>query len=131
MNRTAIVVGGLIGGLLRYLFEALVPTPMSLPLGTLTVNLLGCFLLGLIYFIADEREWPSWLRLGLGTGMVGAFTTFSTFSLEVSELAGAHLLWAAVYGVVSILGGVVFVMLGEWVAGMVLKRRAVVEEAYS
>lgn len=131
MNRIAIIVGGLVGGLLRYAFETLVPTPMSLPLGTLTVNLLGCFLLGLIYFIADEKEWPSWLRLGFGTGLVGAFTTFSTFSLELSELAGAHLIWAAVYGLVSIVGGIILVMMGEWLGATLLRKRVATEEAFS
>jgi fluoride exporter len=131
MNRIAIVIGGLAGGLFRYMFETLVPTPMSLPFGTLMVNLLGCFLLGFIYFIADEREWPSWLRLGLGTGFVGAFTTFSTFSLELSELSGSHILWAAIYALVSIVGGLSFVMLGEWTGSVVLGKRVATEEAYS
>ncbi|QSO48046.1 fluoride efflux transporter CrcB [Alicyclobacillus mengziensis] len=130
MNRIAIVIGGLAGGLLRYMFETLIPTPLSLPFGTLAVNLVGCFLLGFIYFIADEREWPSWLRLGLGTGFVGAFTTFSTFSLELSELAGQHILWAGAYAIVSIIGGVSLVMLGEWTGSMVLRKRMVTEEVY-
>ncbi|KPV44046.1 fluoride efflux transporter CrcB [Alicyclobacillus ferrooxydans] len=128
MNLIAIGVGGLIGGLFRYLVEVLVPTPMSLPLGTITVNLIGAMLLGLIYFVADERQWPSWLRLGLGTGMIGAFTTFSTFSLELSELVARHVGLAIAYGFVSIVGGVLFVMFGEWIGGLLLGGRVVAEQ---
>ena len=121
MNLIAIGVGGLIGGLFRYLVEIVVPTPMSVPLGTLTVNLIGALLLGLIYFLADDRQWPSWLRLGLGTGMMGAFTTFSTFSLELSELVGHHIGLTIAYGLGSVCGGVLFVMIGEWIGRLLVR----------
>lgn len=131
MNLIVIAVGGLAGGFLRYVLETIIPTPMSLPLGTFVINMLGSFLLGFIYRLADERSWKSWIRLGLGTGMIGAFTTFSTFSLELSELVRLHFSWAVLYGFTSILGGVLFVMLGEWVAELLSRRTVQSEEVYS
>ncbi len=131
LNWTAIGIGALIGGLFRYMFEVFIPTLASIPLGTLTVNLLGCLLLGFIYFAAEQQVWPTWLRLGLGTGMIGAFTTFSTFSLELAQLAQSHLLDAVLYGLISIIGGLIFVMIGEWLGGTLFERRASTEEVYS
>lgn len=131
MNLIAIGLGGVLGGFFRYVLETVVPTPMSLPLGTFLINILGSFLLGFLYHIADEQEWKSWIRLGLGTGMIGAFTTFSTFSLEMSELVRLHFTWAALYGLTSILVGVFCVILGEWVAGFILRRATRTEEVYS
>lgn len=131
MNLLMIVLGGLVGGFFRYVLETVIPTPMSLPLGTFVINMLGSFLLGFIYQMADERAWKSWVRLALGTGMMGAFTTFSTFSLELSELMHLHYDWVLAYGLVSIIGGVICVMLGEWAAKLMLRKTVQAEEVYS
>ena len=132
MNWIAIAVGALIGGGLRYVFEVTIPTPASLPLGTLMVNLIGAFLLGFIYYAAEQKDWPAWMRLGLGTGMIGAFTTFSTFCLELVELSHKNLMACFGYGIGSLLGGVLFVMIGEWIAGTLLDHKAIrAEELYS
>ena len=130
MNWIAIALGGVVGGFFRYVLETIVPTPMSLPLGTFVINILGSFLLGFIYHIADEKEWKPWMRLGLGTGMMGAFTTFSTFTLEMSELVHRHWIFAALYGLVSLVAGVFCVVLGEWSAGLILRHEVQTEEVY-
>ncbi|MCL6625288.1 MAG: CrcB family protein [Alicyclobacillus shizuokensis] len=114
---------------MRFLLGTLIPTPFSFPLATLTINLVGSFGLGLFYAIADKNHFPIWLRLGIGTGVIGAFTTFSTFSFEMSELLHGHLILSVLYGVASIGGGVLSVAAGERSVRPVLHREIKSEKA--
>lgn len=85
----AVAIGSAIGGTLRFwlsnfVYEFLPPT---FPYGTLSVNVLGSFLIGLIMFGIDDRDLISHeMRLFLTVGICGGFTTFSTFSLETINL---------------------------------------------
>jgi fluoride exporter len=82
--------GGFIGAILRYLLSAQVQTyskNAAFPLGTLGVNLLGAFLIGLLIELANTYGiFSPQLRSFLFIGILGALTTFSTFSLETVEL---------------------------------------------
>ncbi|MCX6151967.1 MAG: fluoride efflux transporter CrcB [Ignavibacteriales bacterium] len=81
--------GAAIGGSLRYWLSNFIYKflPISFPYGTLSVNLIGSFLVGLFMFYFDEREIISPnIRLFLTVGFCGGFTTFSTFSLETINL---------------------------------------------
>lgn len=96
----AVALGGALGALARYgatigLARAARGTPLAgYPLGTLVVNVVGTFLLG--YLVFHERvALPSAWRLGIGTGFLGAMTTFSTFELDLLLLHGARGIWAA------------------------------------
>lgn len=84
MNFFLIAIGGAAGSLLRYGFGRLWNGP-SFPYGTLAVNVIGSFLIGLLWAVfskgADEQK-----RLLLITGFCGGFTTFSAFSLEGFQL---------------------------------------------
>ncbi len=86
---SAICIGASLGALLRWalgsLLNALLP---SLPLGTLTANLAGGYLIGVAvaFFAANPAVAPEW-RLLIITGFLGGLTTFSTFSAEVVTLA--------------------------------------------
>jgi CrcB protein len=93
---------GAIGGLLRYF----IGIELSF-WGTILVNLVGCFLLGfLTYFWLNFREVASWLSLGLGTGFVGSFTTFSSFCLDNIKLfLAGQVVLALGYLILSIVGG--------------------------
>jgi len=80
--------GGFVGAVLRYGAQVAVVGRAGLfPLGTLLVNVVGCFGLGLLAAWLDERPdlSPEW-RLALGTGLFGALTTFSTFGVETLDL---------------------------------------------
>lgn len=75
------------------------------PIGTLVVNLLGCFALGLLGGAA-ERAAPE-LRLVLGAGFLGAFTTFSTFGVEALDLLQRNVEAALLYLATSVVGGLI------------------------
>lgn len=79
----AVFVGGIVGTGLRYGADALIPhTNTTFPLSTLLVNVVGSFLLGLLV----ARFWmraSTWLKAGLGTGLVGSFTTFSAIMVSI------------------------------------------------
>lgn len=89
MNYLLVSLGAAIGGVMRYWISNLMHKflPATFPYGTLTVNILGSFLLGLIIFRLDEREIINQhLRIFLTVGFCGGFTTFSTFSFETVSL---------------------------------------------
>lgn len=85
----AVAVGGAIGASMRWLLAGVVQrsTDSAFPWGTLVVNALGSFLLGFLFVYMIERSSAGeLLRLALTVGLLGAFTTFSTYSLESLRL---------------------------------------------
>jgi len=85
----AVAAGGAAGAVLRYLMAGAVQrfSGSAFPWGTFAVNALGSFLLGFLFVWLIERSTASELvRLALTVGMLGAFTTFSTYSLESIRL---------------------------------------------
>lgn len=88
------------------------------PLSVLLVNVLGSFLLGLLLVLVGRGLLPDAARLALGTGMLGGFTTFSTFSADLDGLLqrGAYG-EAALYLSLSIGGGVLAALLGRVLGG--------------
>lgn len=80
---TLIGLGGAIGSILRYL----IGNPLNLmvagiPIGTLSVNILGCFIIGTLFFFDKNGSLNLSWKLFLATGLCGGFTTFSAFSAE-------------------------------------------------
>lgn len=111
-----VFLGSGIGGGLRYLVSKfmtmLVATPF--PVGTFTVNILGCLLIGYFSGIPATQSWlsPS-TRLLLTTGFCGGFTTFSTFMKEGDGLLAAHLPLAFIaYIALSLILGMAAVWVG-------------------
>lgn len=109
----AVAIGGVVGTGLRLGIDLLLPHGGErFPIGTLLVNLLGAFLLGMLV----ARLWPvapDWLRAGLGAGVLGSFTTFSALAVSAVELtsAGAGLV-ALLYVAASLVGGLALAALG-------------------
>lgn len=113
---SAIMLGGALGALMRYVVSGLIMDKLGsdFPYGTLTVNVLGSFLMGfLAMFLVERMGLDPLLRLGIFVGFLGAFTTFSTFSMETMNLfeQGAQLK-ALVNMFVSVLFSVTAVWLG-------------------
>ena len=109
-------VGGAAGAISRYLLEGFVHSSINsnFPLGTLTVNITGCFALGFLATLADEKFLfnPS-VRMGIFVGFIGAFTTFSTFTYETwALLKDSQQLMAALNVLLSLAGGFVGLLLG-------------------
>ncbi|MGW4194164.1 fluoride efflux transporter CrcB [Streptomyces sp. NPDC005004] len=99
MNWLLVIVGGMAGAPLRYLTDRFVQRRHDavFPWGTFTVNVLGCFVLGLLTGAVVAGAASHNVQLLLGTGLCGALTTYSTFSFETLRLAedGARFLAAA------------------------------------
>ncbi|MCQ4309138.1 fluoride efflux transporter CrcB [Pseudomonas stutzeri] len=117
----AVAAGGVIGTLLRFALSTWVSThwPRHFYLATLAVNLLGCLLIGYLYalFLVRPDVSPE-LRGGLILGFLGAFTTFSSFSLDGLRLFESGQLGTAFgYIGLSVFGG----LLATW-AGLALGR---------
>jgi CrcB protein len=112
-------LGGALGALARWALAEVVPSPGGWPWATLLINVTGCFLLGALFAVlAASSPEPSWARPFLGVGVLGGYTTYSTFAVEVVHLldGGAPVL-AAGYVLVSVVGGVAAVALGALTAG--------------
>ncbi|NND04406.1 MAG: fluoride efflux transporter CrcB [Acidimicrobiia bacterium] len=106
-----VALGGAAGSVARYLVDRIYGS-QSLPLATLTVNLVGSFVLGLLVGWVGSTVTPG-LRLALFTGLLGGFTTFSTFALETSVLMRAgQSASAIVYLTVSVAAGVALAAIG-------------------
>jgi CrcB protein len=85
----AIAIGGAVGSVLRFMVSTNVHRLMGkdFPYGTLTVNVLGSLLMGFLFIMLVERQISSVeLRSGILFGLLGAFTTFSSFSFETLAL---------------------------------------------
>jgi CrcB protein len=117
--RTVVGIGvaGCLGALARYGLEGLVSRRAgAFPWGTFVVNISGSFLLGLTVTLLGERlAVAPWVRASVAIGFLGAYTTFSTLSLESYRLletrsfalAGANLIGSVTAGVVALYGGIV------------------------
>jgi fluoride exporter len=114
--------GSFLGGIARYLTARIVQSTFasSFPYGTMVVNILGCFLIGLIYGLSDRTnlindEW----RIFLTVGFCGGFTTFSTFANEnLNLLRDGSFYYFALYTGFSVFLGLVAVFLGNALAKM-------------
>ncbi len=120
MNYLAVGIGGILGAILRYSITISVMDDGSiLPLGTLTANLTGCLLLGYFYSHPKFNKISNFMKAGFGSGFIGAYTTFSAFSMEVvfyleEEMSSVGLL----YVIGSAVLGYLFIYVGYLIAQM-------------
>jgi CrcB protein len=122
VNLLLVAIGGAVGSAARYLLTAAVArhTPPVFPFGTFAVNAAGCVVLGLIVGAAEQRFLLSTgARAFLLVGVLGGFTTFSTFALENVQLIRAG---DVAYAALNTAGQVAIGILGLW-AGYALTTR--------
>ena len=110
-----LALGGSIGAILRYLVSlySIKYFAWGLPIGTLLVNMLGSFLIGLVFVFLGREQISFNLRIFLFIGLFGSFTTFSTFMFETYDLfKGGMVKTAFLYITVSNILGLLFVYAG-------------------
>jgi CrcB protein len=114
----AVAIGGAVGASSRYGLDRLIERRSFavFPWSTFTINVSGCFLIGLVIAaLVDRHEAPAWVRVGLVVGVLGGYTTFSTFAQESLDLLRAddvavallYSLGSLACGVLAVLGGTV------------------------
>jgi len=111
----AIGTGSFIGGVFRYLLSQLIQTRFlsTFPFGTFTVNIIGCFLIGLVFGFSERGHLTQEWRLFLATGLLGGFTTFSAFSNEaIGMLRDGQFWYASAYIVSSVVIGLIATIIG-------------------
>ncbi len=124
MRILAVAAGGAVGAVLRYFVSSFAQTRVSgtFPVGTLVVNLCGCALIGFLSGWFEQVVLPTGVRSFVLVGVLGAFTTFSTYALETVQLLhGRAYGKALVYASVHMIAGLALVILGlaaaRWLFG--------------
>lgn len=111
-------LGGFLGTISRYLSQELVNKIFSsqIPLGTLTVNIVGSFLIGIIYALSEKNNlFSSELKMFLAVGFCGGFTTFSSFAYEnLNLLKEGNYFNFLLYITISIIVGLLAVFSGVY-----------------
>jgi CrcB protein len=111
-----LIVFGAAGTLARYGLDGWIQYRVGsvFPAGTLTINVLGCLILGVIgQFGLNHITVSPDLRIGLTIGLMGGFTTFSTFGWDtVRMLEEGELIKALIYVAASVIGGLIAMMIG-------------------
>ncbi|WP_137597919.1 fluoride efflux transporter FluC [Paucilactobacillus kaifaensis] len=120
----AVLIFGALGGICRSLISQILVLPNQFPLGTLLVNLSGCFLFSLVvHYLALAFPLSPTIISGLSVGFVGAFTTFSGLSVDALKLI-AHQQYSLfiLYDLTSIIGGIILALLGIMISKQLFKR---------
>jgi CrcB protein len=118
-----VLVGGGVGALARYIVGAEVAARVGgrFPLGTLVINVTGSFLIGLLMTLFTERlqPHPNW-RLLLVVGVLGGYTTFSTFEYETFRAVQDGGKWI---GLLNVVGSVVLGYIAVWIGAAIVGRQ--------
>lgn len=97
-----VMIGGFFGAICRFALSEWIHTNNEFPLATLLINVSGCFLLGwFLTFVSQLRKIRPEFTLLVGTGFIGSFTTFSTFSLETLSLIQSGFIFMAFFYVLT------------------------------
>lgn len=118
MSWLAVAAGGSLGALCRYAIALHIPVaPGKFPFATFTANVVGAFLMGVMFVVIVEKGWlpPQWRQFAM-VGFLGALTTFSTFSLEAIHLLhGGYWKTAALYIGLSVVLCIAATFAGYWI----------------
>jgi fluoride exporter len=111
-----VALGGALGASSRYVLDHLIEQRSFsiFPWATFTINVTGCLLIGVISAsLVDRHHLPAWIRVGLVMGVIGGYTTFSTYAQEALTLFDAHdAAVALAYTIGSVVIGIVAVYAG-------------------
>jgi len=117
-NVLLVGLGGFLGSIARFVASKSIDAKLNVifPYGTLTVNIIGSFILGLVYTLAIRKgDFPESWRLLIGAGFCGGFTTFSAFAWEnLNLMQGKLLSTSLLYVVISLVAGFIAVWSGAW-----------------
>lgn len=122
----AVLVGGFCGTITRYLLSILIQGWLgkALPYDIFLINITGAFILAFVTTLADATFMigPT-RRLFINVGFLGAYTTFSSLALgDVQLISHSQEIYALLYFLLSLFGGVLAVMLGDWLGQKVVDR---------
>jgi CrcB protein len=123
---SAVFVGGFCGTITRYLLSLLIQGWLgkALPCDIFLINITGALVLAFVTTLADATFLigPT-RRLFINVGFLGAYTTFSSLALgDVQLISASHAIYALLYFLLSLSGGVLAVMLGDWLGQKVVDR---------
>ncbi|WP_246163857.1 fluoride efflux transporter FluC [Weissella coleopterorum] len=119
LRATMVGIGGFIGGALRESIELIFKN--ASPIGTLIINLTGTFITVLLtQILVKKLNLLRQIQIDfLFVGIIGAYTTYSTLILEITEMS---VIPAIIYMVISLLGGILMVYLAQWVGEEAIKK---------
>ena len=111
MHWIAVAIGGSLGAMARFALSGWIVR--KFPVGTFVVNVVGCFLIGMLIAIAVKTKWPSpvWQSFLIG-GFLGSLTTFSTFAYQTFELTKQESL---ALGSLNLLGNLIVGLVLVWI----------------
>lgn len=121
----AVALGGALGAVVRHLISVQMKAQFgdAFPWGTLTVNLSGCFLMGMLFPLLNRAAIPDSIRLFMLTGLLGALTTFSTYGLESVRLIQKGSVDTALYNILlNNAAGILLIFAGVALGQILLNR---------
>jgi CrcB protein len=121
MKFLLILLGGGAGSVARYLAGSTISNRFGarFPIGTMVVNVSGCFLIGLIMTLLTERQPHPYWRLLLVVGFLGGYTTFSSFEWETYSAVREGGFWI---GLANVVGSVVLGYAAVWLGALLARR---------
>lgn len=111
----SIGMGSFIGGVLRYIIAEFMQARhiTNFPVGTLTINIIGCFFVGIVFGLLEKGNLSQEWRLFLTAGLISGFTTFSAFSIEtIGMLRDGQYFGSAAYAFLSVILGLFMAFIG-------------------
>jgi fluoride exporter len=118
----AVALGGALGASARYGADRLIERSLGglFPWSTFLVNISGCFVIGVFSAaFVDRHHLPAWVRIGIVMGVIGGYTTFSTFAAEALDLDEIHhIAVSSLYVIASVALGMAAVYAGTRVGNV-------------
>jgi CrcB protein len=116
-------VSAVAGAMIRLgITRSFVGVVSSFPMGTVVVNMVGCFAIGVLWAVLEKVSAQEWVRLAVITGALGSLTTFSTFALDALKLLQAgQIMSALTYVLSSVVIGIGLVAIGAYIATFIVQ----------